>query len=274
MPATGLKRDMLSTVCARAVVVCGATLAMLLLGACTHEGFGTQARHYATFSVPAPKGATVHVCHAYGCQQRTKFTFTETDLADLTRLMKKTRGKELDTPEQERRAVAYAIGWMETRVGNAIGTKDDRPGMDFVASGDPTQQDCVDEATNTTSYLNVLAGAGLIHHHAVGVPFAKENYLRGVAGWTHWTAVLIEEPFAGVASTQATGFKGGGRAKISEVALKSEAASTTAWLEAPTKGGQKWAVDSWIYANGENPAIVKAEDWYISDLDSLPAPKK
>ena len=34
--------------------------------------------------------------------------------------------------------------------------------------------------------------------------------------------------------------------------------------------GQKWAVDSWIYANGENPAIVEAERWYISSLDQLP----
>ena len=36
-------------------------------------------------------------------------------------------------------------------------------------------------------------------------------------------------------------------------------------------GGQRWAVDSWIYANGENPAIVEAEKWYISSLAELPA---
>ena len=241
-----------------------------LLGGCTHEGFGTQALHYATFSVPAPKGATVHVCHAYGCQSRTKFTFRDADIAELKSLMGKTRGTEPDSPEQERRAVAYAIGWMETRVGDAIGTKDDRPGMDFAASGDPTQQDCVDEATNTTSYMNVLADAGLIHFHEVGVPFAKENYLRGISGWTHWTAVLIEKPFSGIAAKPATK-----AAKITTVSLKVATPALDAdWVVAPAKGGQRWAVDSWIYANGENPAIVKAEDWYISDLDSLPAPKR
>jgi hypothetical protein len=158
---------------------------------------------------------------------------------------------------------------METRVGDVVGTKDDRPGMDFTGSGDPTQQDCVDEATNTTSYMNVLAGAGLIRHHEVGVPFAKENYLRGVAGWTHWTAVLLEKPFAGIAAKVAAPQKG---AKIITAALKPAAGA--AWLVPPAKGSQKWAVDSWIYANGENPAVVKAEDWYIADLDSLPAPKK
>ena len=68
----------------------------------------------------------------------------------------------------------------------------DRPGMDFTASGDPTQQDCVDEATNTTSYLLILERNGLLKHHTVGTPFSKENLLRGVAGWPHWTAVLKE----------------------------------------------------------------------------------
>lgn len=33
---------------------------------------------------------------------------------------------------------------------------------------------------------------------------------------------------------------------------------------------QRWAVDSWIYANGENPAVVETEKWYIEDLNNLP----
>ncbi|HXE69029.1 MAG TPA: hypothetical protein VN523_06695, partial [Hyphomicrobiaceae bacterium] len=170
---------------------------------------------------------TVYVCHAYGCRMQTAFRFTDTDIGQIKTLMIKTR--KADTPYEERRAVAYAIGWMEKRTGDVIGTSADRPGMDFSASGDPTQQDCVDEATNTTSYLLILERNGLLKHHTVGTPFSKENLLRGVAGWPHWTAVLKENA-----------------------------------------NGQKWAVDSWIYANGENPAIVEAERWYISSLDQLP----
>lgn len=211
----------------------GAVVAALWLGGCTHAGFGSAEGHFATFSVPEPKGsatgATVHVCHAYGCRSKTRFRFTGADLAELGAIIQKWRGKT-DTAEDERRGVAYAVGWIETRVGQAIGTKDDRPGMDFAASGDPTQQDCVDEATNTTSYLTVLANAGLLKHHTVGTPFAKENYLRGVAGWTHWTAVLED--------------------KVTK---------------------KRFAVDSWIYGNGENPAVVPTEEWYIADLGSLPA---
>ena len=52
-------------------------------------------------------------------------------------------------------------------------------------------------------------------------------------------------------------------------AMSFVAAHWTAVLK-ENSNGQKWAVDSWIYANGENPAIVEAEKWYISSLDQLP----
>jgi hypothetical protein len=210
-------------------IVCLAAAAGVpaLLAGCTHERLGPVSQHYVDFHTEAPRNNTVYVCHAYGCRMQTPFRFTDADIAQLKTLMAKTR--KADTPHEERRAVAYAIGWMETRTGDVIGTSADRPGMDFAGSGDPTQQDCVDEATNTTSYLLILERNGLLKHHTVGTPFSKENLLRGVAGWPHWTAVLRENA-----------------------------------------NGQKWAVDSWIYANGENPAIVEAEKWYISSLNALP----
>jgi hypothetical protein len=207
----------------------GAGLAMLtaFLAGCTHERLGTAQNHFADFKAREPKGNAVYVCHAYGCKLQTRYRFTDEDIAALADVMKKARTD--NSAGQERRAVAYAIGWMENRTGDVIGTKADRPGMDFAASGDPTQQDCVDEATNTTSYLLVLQSNGFLKHHTVVQPFSKENLLRGVAGWPHWTAVLRENA-----------------------------------------NGQRWAVDSWIYANGENPAIVEVEKWYIDSLDNLP----
>ena len=203
-----------------------ACIAVLAVG-CTHERLGPVSQHYVDFHTQAPRNNTVYVCHAYGCRLQTPFRFNDADIAALRSLMTKTR--KADSAFEERRAVAYAIGWMEKRTGDVIGTSTDRPGMDFEASGDPTQQDCVDEATNTTSYLLILERNGLLKHHTVGTPFSKENLLRGVAGWPHWTAVLKENA-----------------------------------------NGQKWAVDSWIYVNGENPAVVETEKWYISSLDQLP----
>jgi hypothetical protein len=94
---------------------------------------------------------------------------------------------------------------MERRVAPAAGTATDRPGMDFRGSGDRSQQDCVDEATNTTSYLLVLDRHGLIRHHAVERPFAKDDFGK----WTHWAALIREkgsgELFAVDSSASANG---------------------------------------------------------------------
>jgi hypothetical protein len=61
--------------------------------------------------------------------------------------------------------------------------------MDFTGSGDEIQQDCVDEATNTTSYLLMLDRHGLIQRHSVERPFAKDD----LSHWTHWAAVIREK---------------------------------------------------------------------------------
>jgi hypothetical protein len=199
----------------------------LALGGCTHKPFADALEHYSNIEVPKPKVASIHICSAYGCRKQTRVKFNKEQIDEIRKVMKKTA--KADSAAEERRAVAYAIGFLERTVGERIGTKNDRAGMDFTGSGDPGQQDCLDEATNTTSYLSLLEKNGLLKYHTVAAPFAKENYLRGISGWTHWTAVLKEK-----------------------------------------SDGQRWAVDSWIQANGVNPAVVKAEKWYITSLEELP----
>jgi hypothetical protein len=214
------------------LVIIGLSLCVVaaVLGACTHARSGPPVSRFAEVKAVPPRGNTITVCHAYGCKLQTKVRLSPKDVAEIKTLMKKTM--KADTAEEERRGVAYVVGWLERTLGERVGTSGDRAGMEFNGPGDPTQMDCVDESMNTTSYLLVLEHNGFLKHHRVGTPFAKDNLIRGVAGWTHWTAVLEENA-----------------------------------------GGKRWAVDSWIYANGENPAVVEAEKWYIEDLNSLPKPK-
>jgi hypothetical protein len=165
-------------------MLCGA--ALLSVGGCVYEQDGPPESHFEQFATKAPRGDTVTVCHAYGCKAQTPHTFTQVDIAEIAALMARVRRD--DSPAEERRAIAYAIAWMERRVAPTVGTEDDRPSMDFAGSGDPGQQDCVDEATNTTSYLLVLVHHGLIHRHLVERPFAKDS----LSHWTHWAALIKE----------------------------------------------------------------------------------
>ena len=211
----------------RAAGLSACVLLAACLSACVSGGGDDWRIHYTNFSASPPQGNRVTVCHAYTCKEQTAFTFRPKDVAAISAVM--TRVKRANTPFEERRAVAYAIAHMEVKVGKKLGIKDN-PGMQFTASGDPSQQDCVDEATNTTSYLLVLQSNGLLKHHTVAGTMSKEDLGRAIAEfkpvkyWPHYTAVLTEK-----------------------------------------KTGQKYAVDSWLFPNGENPAVVKVEDWYIKD---------
>ena len=205
-------------------------VASVSLGACTYDDGPDPNWHFLKLEMDAPQGNKVVVCHAYGCKMKTPYRFTSANIAEITGEMRKV--KRNDSPEEERRAIAYAIGLMERQVGAAIGIRD-KAGMQWTASGDPTQEDCVDESTNTTSFLMVLQSNGLLHYHTVEGPLGEDNMLYGtligrpVKYWPHYTAIIRE-----------------------------------------TKTSQRWAVNSWIGDNGENPSITKLEDWYLKGARS------
>ena len=132
------------------------------LSGCVSGGGDDPRIHYSTFGSEPPSGNRITVCHAYTCKMKTPYTFSRQDIAEIDAVMRKV--KRNDTPAEERRAVAYAIAYIDVKVGKKLGIKD-RAGMQFSASGDPEQLDCVDVATNTTSYLLVMKANGLITHH-------------------------------------------------------------------------------------------------------------
>ena len=141
-------------------------------------GGGDDVRiHYARFGATPPQGNTVTVCHAYTCKMQTPYTFSQKDLAEIRAVMAKT--EQADTPYEERRAVAYAIAYIDVKVGNKLGIHD-KAGMQFGSSGDPTQEDCVDVSTNTTSYLLVMQANGMLKHHTVVGTMSKANLGKGL----------------------------------------------------------------------------------------------
>jgi hypothetical protein len=167
-------------------------LAMLLLaalGGCAYNKDASFDAHYQRYKAQLPERDKVFVCSSYGCRTQTGFRFTEADIAKLRSLMS---AKKTATAEDERHAVADTLGWMGRRVGAEVGTAADRPADDMAGNGDPTQMDCVDLATNLTSYLLILERHELLRHHSVGPVFTKEDLRRGFDGWPHYASTLVE----------------------------------------------------------------------------------
>ena len=205
-------------------------IAAVVLAGCTHDRGNGPPGHYAAFNVAPPDKNSVEVCHAYTCDEND-LLLPAKDVAEIATVMRNT--KRADTPFQERRAIAYAIARIEIKVGDKLGIKD-RAGMEFGGTGDPTQQDCVDEATNTTSYLVVLQSNGLLKYHTVKIPLTKGDLLKATCKATR-------------SSTGRIGLRSSGEKDRAEI--------------------RRRLLD---LRERENPAVVEVEDWYIKDINNLP----
>ncbi|MCF3936635.1 hypothetical protein L1787_24900 [Acuticoccus sp. M5D2P5] len=91
----------------------------------------------------------------------------------------------------ERAAIANYIAWAEKRVAPEVGSENDVGGLDIVNAGQRGQMDCIDEATNTTSYLIIAKNNGFLRFHTLGSPVARGFFLDG--RYPHATAVVVDK---------------------------------------------------------------------------------
>lgn len=92
------------------------------------------------------------------------------------------------TAAAERQAIGQALAVMEEIVGSHAGTRDDKGG-NLRGFARPGQLDCIDESTNSTTYLFLLENAGLLRHHTLG---ARSTRFGLFVGMPHTTAVIRE----------------------------------------------------------------------------------
>lgn len=88
----------------------------------------------------------------------------------------------------ERLAIARSIAVFEDIVGRHTGTYRDK-GRNLPGFGQPGQLDCIDESTNTTTYLRLLERGGLLRHHRV---LERSTRFGLFVGMPHTTAVIEE----------------------------------------------------------------------------------
>lgn len=91
------------------------------------------------------------------------------------------------TAAEERDRVAAAIGTLERIAGEQTHAGEDL-GRNQSPHGSVGQMDCIDESTNTDTYLRLLEQEGLLAHHEVAPPVRRYRWLIGA----HRTAVLRE----------------------------------------------------------------------------------
>jgi hypothetical protein len=132
-----------------------------------------------------PTANNIYVCHGYTCRIVTPVRFSSDEIALIA-------GKlviGVANAAAERAAISHSVQVFEDIVGVRIGTSADLPGMQFGRGADD-QMDCIDEATNTTSLLMLLAKNGYLRHHKVELPSARGFFID--LRYPHATAVLTD----------------------------------------------------------------------------------
>jgi len=134
--------------------------------------------------VVQPTPEKFSVCHGGTC---TFVTQTGLDAGQWARIAAVFATPARDAQE-ERALIAEAVARFEAIVGALTNTADDRAenqtGRDWAE-----QMDCIDESTNTTTYLRILASAGLLSWHRVEARVTRGFF---IFGWPHTTAVVSE----------------------------------------------------------------------------------
>jgi len=124
------------------------------------------------------------ICQGGGCYEADKVSLSEADWLPIAKLFNPLPANA----EAERKQISLAIGALEEIVGKKIGTSGDLAGT-FDNSAYKGQQDCNDEAINSTTYMRLLQQKGYLKFHVIEDMHTRNFFFTG---WPHTTAVILE----------------------------------------------------------------------------------
>ena len=131
-----------------------------------------------------PTLSQFEICQGGGCYQADKTSLSDVDWLPVAKIF----SPQASSAEDERKKIAQAIGVLEDIVGKKIGTSGDLAGT-FDNSAYKGQQDCNDEAINSTTYMRLLQQAGYLKFHEIEDMRTRNFFFTG---WPHTTAVIRE----------------------------------------------------------------------------------
>lgn len=131
-----------------------------------------------------PQLSAFEICQGGGCAEISKTSLTELEWNAVTRIFE----LPANNSAEERQKIALAIGVLEDMVGKKIGTANDLAGT-FFDGKLAGQQDCNDEAINTTTYMRLLKQNNLMPLHEIEDMRTRNFFFTG---WPHTTAVMRE----------------------------------------------------------------------------------
>ncbi|MBK1648317.1 hypothetical protein CKO36_06815 [Rhabdochromatium marinum] len=135
-----------------------------------------------------PNGSvTLRICFNWSCARRELISFTAADLAQLRAHMAICPATSLHNRLQQVRIGIWQMELLAQKQQPFLAN--DRAINDF-ETGIKGRMDCVDNASNTTTYLHILQDLGALNGWILSSPKVRNRFdVNGV----HWTAVIIDK---------------------------------------------------------------------------------
>ena len=118
-----------------------------------------------------PTPASFSICHGHTCRFIAPAGFSVTEWQSIETAF----ADGAASAERERDILPSIIGMMETIVGAQTGTGGDLA-ENHARHGESGQMDCIDESSNTLTYLTLLDNAKLLRWHRVGARLNRGPY--------------------------------------------------------------------------------------------------
>ncbi len=148
------------------------------------------AREYGTSGIPDlpgdPSLNAFPVCYKHTCAAVATISLDPREWGEIKKIFR----PGADSPETERQLIRKAIARLEVMIGKKVNTSNDKGGnLDGMFVHDGYQMDCIDESSNTTTYLALMQKDNLLKWHKV-----QPTKTRGffIFGMPHTTAVIKE----------------------------------------------------------------------------------
>ncbi len=150
----------------------------------------SAAKEYAASGIPDlpgdPSLDAFPVCYKHTCAAVATLALTPAEWGEIRKIFQPAA----DSPERERTLIKKAVSRLEVMIGKKIHTSNDKGGnFEGMFVNEGFQMDCIDESSNTTTYLALMQKDNLLQWHQV-----QPTKTRGffIFGMPHTTAVIKE----------------------------------------------------------------------------------
>ncbi|MCP4126070.1 MAG: hypothetical protein GY753_03285 [Gammaproteobacteria bacterium] len=149
----------------------------------------TVAGEYDSTGIPTLPGnptiTSFPVCYKHTCEVVETQSLTQSEWQEVNNIFQSPS----HSPEAERVLIKKAVAHMEKLIGTKVNASSDKGGNFAGMFEDGNQMDCIDESSNTTTYLALMQKHDLLKWHRV-----QPTKTRGffIFGMPHTTAVIKE----------------------------------------------------------------------------------